>query len=411
MTASTIQTRRPHLRIARRLAPSQALAVFGSSIDLTLTGIVGHRLAPTDALATLPFSLIAVGALSSTFVVSRMIGRLGYRRTFVLFSAAAVASGLISAWAVHVGSFWLLCAGTFLIGLYGAATSYYRYAAADTAQGARAAAVTTVLAGGLVAALIGPFLATWTANLLPVTYAASYLLVAVFGVIAVLWNAMLPGELGRMRAEVPAVGSGGRSRRVLWRQPVLLAGVLTTAFSAVAMNAMMTAGPIAGMAMGHGEASAAFAVQLHMVGMFAPGFVVARIIDRIGERAITSIGIALILISGAAAALSTAEWAFLTAMLTIGVGWNLAYSGGSALITSAYRAEERGRVQPIAETITGSFQVIGSLGAGAMASVAGWHLLGLGVVAACFLVAPTTAKLRRRADPAPVGAETSDVTP
>ncbi|UJP10339.1 MFS transporter [Microbacterium sp. KUDC0406] len=408
--SSTISTRHASLRIARRLAPSQALAVFGSSIDLTLTGIVGHHLAPTDALATLPFSLIAVGALSSTFVVSRTIGRFGYRKTFVLFSGAAIASGLISALAVQWGSFWLLCAGTFLIGLYGAATGYYRYAAADTAQGARAAAVTTVLAGGLVAALIGPFLATWTADLLPVTYVASYVLVAVFGVIAALWNAMLPAELGRMTTG-PAVGSGGRSRRVLWRQPILLAGVLTTAFAAVAMNAMMTAGPIAGMAMGHSEAAAAFAVQLHMVGMFAPGFFVARIIDRIGERAITSIGIVLILVSGAVAAFSTAEWAFFTAMLTIGVGWNLTFSGGSALITSTYRAEERGRVQPIAETITGSFQVIGSLGAGAMASVAGWQLLGLGVVAACFLVALATAKLRRRADPSPARAGTSDVTP
>lgn len=400
--SSTIQTRHANLRIARRLAPSQALAVFGSSVDLTLTGIVGHHLAPTAALATLPFSLIAVGALSSTFLVSRTIGRLGYRKTFVLFSTAAVASGVISALAVQLGSFWLLCAGTFLIGLYGAVTAYYRYAAADTAEGARAAAVTTVLAGGLAAALIGPFLATWTANLLPVTYVASYLLVAIFGVIAALWNAMLPAELGRINS-VRVVSSGGRSRRSLWRQPVLLAGVLATAFSAVAMNTMMTAGPIAGMAMGHGEAAAAFAVQLHMVGMFAPGFVVARIIDRIGDRAITFIGITLILVAGAVAAFSTAEWAFLAAMLTIGLGWNLTYSGGSAMIASAYHAEERGRVQPIAEAIAGSFQVIGSLSAGAMASVSGWQLLGLGLVGACFIVILTIAKLRRRADPSPTG--------
>ncbi|MBS1905708.1 MAG: MFS transporter [Actinobacteria bacterium] len=348
--------------------------------------------------------MIAVGALASTFVVSRTISRLGYRKTFVLFSGAAVASGLISALAVQWGSFWLLCAGTFLVGLYSAATGYYRYAAADTADGARAAAVTTVLAGGLAAALIGPFLATWTANLLPVTYVASYLLVAIFGAIAALWNAMLPAELGRV-GDVPVVSSGGRSRRTLWRQPLLLAGVSTTAFSAVAMNAMMTAGPIAGMAMGHSESTAAFAVQLHMVGMFAPGFVVARIIDRIGDRAITFIGIALILVAGVVAAFSTAEWAFLTAMLTMGLGWNLTYSGGSAMIAGTYHAEERGRVQPIAEAITGTFQVIGSLSAGAMASVSGWQLLGLGLVGACFIVALTTAKLRRRAAPSPTGAQ------
>ena len=119
----------PHLRVARRLAPAQALYIFGSSVDLTLTGIVGVRLAPVPALATLPFSLIPIAAVASTFVVSRFIGRVGYRATFTGVAAVAAVAGLVSALAVQLDQFWLFCIGTGLIGVYSAGAGYYRYAA------------------------------------------------------------------------------------------------------------------------------------------------------------------------------------------------------------------------------------------------------------------------------------------
>lgn len=404
----------PHLRIARRLAPAQALYIFGSSVDLTLTGIVGARLAPTTALATLPFSLIPVAAVASTFLFSRLIGRYGYRAVFTAAASVAVIAGVVSALAVQLDQFWLFCVGTGLIGVYSAGAGYYRYAAADASGSQRARAVTTVLAGGLIAALLGPFLATWVSGLLPVAFVASYLLVALFGALAATWNAMLPRQLAlqgrrqaasvqtaadstdtKTEAATAAADDQPRSRRALWRQPVLIAGVAATSFSAVSMTSMMTAGPIAGMAMGHTEADAAFAVQLHMIGMFAPGFVIAKVIGRLGERAVAIGGAMLIVLAGAAAACSTDQWAFLTAMFAVGVGWNLAYSGGSALITDAYRASERGRVQPVAEVITNGFQVVGSLSAGILATVPGWRMLGVALIVLAIAVSIGIAAVRR----------------
>ena len=165
------------------------------------------------------------------------------------------------------------------------------------------------------------------------------------------------------------------------------------------MTSMMTAGPIAGMAMGHSEAQAALAVQLHMVGMFAPGFVVARWIGRVGERRIAALGALLLAAAGAAAAASTQTWAFLAAMTLVGVGWNLASSGGSALVTAAYRPSERGRVQPVAELTTTTVQVVGSLSAGVLATVQGWHGLGLAVVALSITAAAALTRRRSLAQP------------
>ncbi len=100
-------------------------------------------------------------------------------------------SGCVSAVAIQFGLFWLFSLGTALIGVYGAGAGYYRYLAAESMPQARARAVTTVLAGGLVAAIIGPFLATALRDATPTPYVASYLLVAALGTAAFLWNRWL----------------------------------------------------------------------------------------------------------------------------------------------------------------------------------------------------------------------------
>jgi MFS family permease len=138
----------------------------------------------------------------------------------------------------------------------------------------------------------------------------------------------------------------------------------------------MTAGPIMGIMAGRTPAEAALSIQLHLIGMYAPGFVVPRIIGRLGERRVAAVGCAIILVAGLAAAGGAALPLSLAAMLLVGVGWNLAYSGGSALIASAYRPSERGRVQPIAEVLVIAAQVGGSFAAAGFTTEASWRALG-----------------------------------
>ena len=383
--------------LVRRLVPAQGLFILGSSVDLTLTGIVGSHLAPTRALATLSFSLIPVVAATTTFGLSRWIGRRGYRRVFTAAAATAILAGLVSALGVQLHQFWLFCVGTALVGIYSAGAGYYRYAAAEANPDRRASAVSTLLGGGLVAALVGPFLATAVRDLTATPYVASYLLVSVCGLAAAAWNSRLPGSLVTLAAPRATVDdTGARPRAELWRQPVLLLGVASVALAGVAMTSMMTAGPIAGMDMGHSDAQASLAVQLHLIGMFAPGFVVARWIGRFGERRIAALGAVILACSGLAAAVSSQMWAFLLAMTVVGVGWNLASSGGSAMVASSYRPTERGRVQPVAELVGTSCQVVGSLSAGILATNAGWHVLGAAVVVGGLAVAAAAARPRPR---------------
>ena len=386
-------------RLLRRLVPAQSLYTFGISIDLTLTGIVGAHLAPTRALATVPFSLMPVVAALATFGLSRWIGRSGYRRVFTVAPLAAVAAGLVCAYALHVGSFALFCVGTALVGVYQAGAGYYRYAVAEANPDARARAITTLLAGGLVAALVGPLLATAVRDLGPRPYVASYLLVAVFAALAAAWNARLPRDLTHLtrtaRHDEGAPDPLARTRRALWRQPALLLGVLVTALAAVSMSSLMTAGPVAGTHMGHTEQHAAFSVQLHMIGMYAPGLLVARWIGRLGERRVAALG-ALVLAGAGLATLRPDLVAFVVAMTLAGVGWNLAASGGAAMVAASYRPAERGRVQPFAEVVVTVAAVVGSLGAAFATTTTTWPVLGALVTVAAVAVGAVLVRPRRR---------------
>lgn len=396
--------------VVRHLTIAQGLAIAGASVDLTLTGIVGDRLAPTPALATLPFSVIFLAAGLSTFAVSRAIGRFGYRRVFIVIACAAAVSGCVSAAAIQLGDFWLFCAGTSLIGVYQAGTGYYRYLAAESMPAQRPRAVATVLAGGLVAAIAGPFAATALRDLTPTPYVASYLLVAVLGVTAAAWNSRLAplalpaGQAARSAAEAP------RPLAELWRQPALLLGVASAVLGSVTMMSMMTAGPIMGIAVGRTPAEAALAIQLHMIGMYAPGFFVARVMARVGERRIALAGSLVIVVAGGAAVTSDALGVYLLAMFAVGLGWNLAYGGGSALIAACYRPAERGRVQPVAEILIIGSQVAGSLSASAYTTADGWRALGWGCAALGCAVAVSlgVSLLRGRAAAAAAAAAAAD---
>jgi MFS family permease len=373
--------------VVRHLAVAQAFYIAGSSVDLTLTGIVGAEIAPRPGLATLPFSLLFVAAGLTTFLASRAIGRFGHRATFVAAGLVAAAGGTISAVAIAHSSFTLFCVGTAVVGASNASAGYYRYLAADSNPGGRARAVSTVLAGGLVAALAGPFVATALRDVTRTPYVASYVLVAVLGLGAALWNSRL--RVARPVASGTPEAIGGtapRSYAVLWRQPVLLLGTASAVAAALTMLALMTAGPILGLTAGRTPGEAALAIQLHLVGMFAPGFVVPRIIGRLGERRVAALGCAVILVAGLAAAGGAALPLYLTAMFAVGVGWNLAYSGGSAMIASSYRLSERGRVQPVAEVLGIAAQVGGSFAAAGFTTEASWRALGWATAAVAVLV-------------------------
>ena len=159
------------------LTAAQALGGSSAPIVMSLGGLVGQQLADNPAWVTLPVSLfglgLAIGTLPAAFVM-RAWGRRGGYLFGALFGLAA---GLIAAFGIFVSSFLLFCVGCFTAGLYGSYVQSYRFAAADAAEGAlKARAISWVMVGGLIAAVIGPQLVIWTRDSFPgAPYVGSFL--------------------------------------------------------------------------------------------------------------------------------------------------------------------------------------------------------------------------------------------
>jgi MFS family permease len=378
-------------RGARVLAVCQALYTSAVSIDLTLTGLVGYTLATNKALATLPFSLITVAAALTTVFASFLMARIGRRAGFLLGSGVGALGGSISVWAIFHHSFWAFCAGTATVGVFQAFAQYYRLAAADAVGPlARSRAISTVLTGGVVAAVLGPWLAASSKDwLAPVAFAGSYALVTALGLISMVllafaYRDVMPAASAAVAAEAP------RPLGQIVRQPVFVAALANNALGYAVMMFVMTATPIAAVACGHTIGDGAQIIQWHLVGMFAPSLFSARLIQRFGVLRVIGCGIVLSALCGVLALRSTDLPHFYAALACLGVGWNFMFVGGTTLLSQSYRPAERAKTQATSEFTTFAFSALGSLFAGQLLTRFGWTTINLAIFPLLGLAAMAT---------------------
>ncbi|MDR3474838.1 MAG: MFS transporter [Devosia sp.] len=368
-------------RNAVLLAVAQGLYICGISVDLTLTGITGYQLAPDKALATLPFALITVGAAVITVAAAFILGRLGRRVGFALGSLAGAAGGLTSVYATFHGQFWTFCIGTALIGAYQGFAQFYSIAAADSVDTAhKSRAISTVLAGGVLAALAGPALAAATKDLIPnIMFAGAYLMVAV---LALTSTALILGFYRDIEARGPATAEAAPPRPLseIARAPIFGAGIATTMAAAAAMTFVMTAAPLAAVACNHSIDDGAHIIQWHLIGMFVPSFFSGRLVAWLGVWPVLAAGMTLILACAVVAMASTSLIAFYIALFLLGVGWNFMIVGGTTLFSQSYQPNERAKAQALGGLLNNLAGATAALSAGVALANIGWTSLNFGVL-------------------------------
>src|SRR3954466_10161846 len=115
------------------LAACQAMLFTNNSTLIAINGLAGLALAPRMALATLPVTCWVAGGALATMPASLHMKRVGRQAGLTSGVFWAIAGALICATAISLQSFWMLCAGTTVWGVYNAYGQYYRFAAADAA--------------------------------------------------------------------------------------------------------------------------------------------------------------------------------------------------------------------------------------------------------------------------------------
>ena len=369
-------------RNARILALCQGLYICAISVDLTLTGLTGYQLAPDKALATLPFALITVGAAIVTVFAAFLMARLGRRVGFTIGALCGAVGGLVSVWAIMHANFWLFCLGTAGVGAFQGFAQFYSLAAADSVAAERKSrAISTVLAGGVIAALLGPLLANWTRDLIPdVMFAGAYLLVAVLALISALTVLSLYRDIEPQGASVADETVPPRPLGEIVRQPIFAAGVGTTMAASAGMLFVMTAAPLAAVACNHSISDGANIIQWHLFGMFVPSFFSGRLVSRFGVPRVLFAGMALMVLCTAIAISSTSLVAFYLALFALGLGWNFMIGSGTTLLSQSYRPNERGKTQALSGLLGNVAAALSTLSAGAVLQSVGWSALNLGIL-------------------------------
>ena len=378
------------------LALCQGLFLTNNVVFIAINGLVGLSLAPLSWMATLPVTGYVVGGALSAAIVARTQARWGRRRSFQLGLVVAALSAGLCAYAAVTKNFWLLVLATVVAGFYNANAALYRFAGPElVAADFKERAISLVLAGGIIGAFAGPNLASATRNLLPVPFAAAYL--SLVGVALLSLGAL---SFIRFPPHVaPKAGGGGRPLGEIVRQPVFIVAVVAAALGYGVMNLLMAATPIAMSRCGLPFSDAALVLEWHVLGMFVPGFFTGHLIKRFGTLPIMTVGVLLNLVCVAVALSGVELEQFLVALFTLGVGWNFLFVGGTTLLTSVYRPEEKNKTQGAMDFCVFTTMALTSFASGALVTTQGWTWLNIGSLVPLALIAIALAWLatmRRR---------------
>ena len=354
------------------LAFCQAMLFSGTGLILSSSALIGRDLAPTPAWATVPLALQYLTTMLVIFFVSHLMKRKGRRYVFMRGAIIGAIGLLIASLGIFLGNFMMFAMASLMVGIHNAIGQFYRFTAAEAvSKEYRAKAISMTMAGGVLAAFIGPNLAVFTKNMLEYTFLASYL-VLVLTSLTVAWITS--------RLELPAVADEEQKTRPLFEiatQPKYLLAMISAMIGYGVMNFLMTATPLAMQCHSLSFDNTAIVIQWHLFAMFAPSFFTGDLIRKLGVMQVMLVG-GLLLITCALINLNgTSLLHFESALIFLGVGWNFLYIGATTLLTETYSSNERAHAQGMNDTFVFATLTITSLASGASVEHFGWQTINL----------------------------------
>ncbi|MEL7115739.1 MAG: MFS transporter [Pseudomonadota bacterium] len=360
-----------------------AQAVLGAQMPMifTIAGLAGQSLAGNICFATLPISLIVLVSMLSATPMSNIMQRYGRRTGFLLGSLGGALGGAICAYGLHIQSFTVFLIGSGFTGIYMSAQGFFRFAATDTASEAyRPKAISYVMAGGLVAAVLGTRLVRLTEDAMVVPFLATYLAVIAVNMFALVLIPLLDiPKPPKPNQDAPK----GRTRWQLLTTPRIAVAIICAMVSYALMNLVMTSTPLAVVGCGFTKGNAADVVMAHVLAMFAPSFFTGHLIARFGVEKIVGTGLVILAAAGAVGLSGVNLEQFFIALVLLGIGWNFGFIGATAMLAGAHTVEERGRVQGLNDMLVFGCVTLASLASGGLMNcsggdpVQGWSAVNL----------------------------------
>ncbi|WP_340296808.1 MULTISPECIES: MFS transporter [unclassified Roseobacter] len=362
-----------------------AQAFLGAQMPMIFVvgGLAGLMIAPSPALATIPISLIVFGSMTTAPWLSALMQKYGRRVGFFVGALGGALGAGIASLGLYLDNFAVFLIGSYLTGIYMSAHGFYRFAAADSASDDfRPRAISYVMAGGLLSALIGPQLVKFTSDATVVPFLGTYLSVVLINLIGVTLFFFLDVPPPKApSADAPQA----RSRRELLRDPKIAVAIICGMVSYALMNLMMTSTPLAVVGCGFPTGTAADIVSAHVIAMYAPSFFTGHVIARFGAVRVVALGLFLLALAGVVALMGVELKNFFIALVLLGIGWNFGFIGATAMLTQAHPAHERGRVQGLNDFLVFGCVTLASLSSGVLMSLgettlAGWNAVNIAII-------------------------------
>ena len=377
MTSIAIGTSREARRTALILAVSQAIIGSAAPIAISMGALAGQYLLGADkSLATAPITGFNIGVALGALPAAAIIRWLGQRGGFMTGTVVTALGGLLATLALFHGSFWLFAFALLVIGIGGAFVQQFRFAAADNAPPEfKARAISFVLAGGIITAILGPQIVIFTRELFaPVMFAGSFASILPLAAVGAVILSFL-----RLPAKTPSkvdVSDGdARPLAEIVTKPRFVAALFCAVGSYALMSFVMTGAPLAMVGCGLSEDDATLGISWHVMAMFAPSFFTGSLIHRFGAERIVAIGLVLLIGCAIVALSGLALWQFWTSLILLGLGWNFGFIGATAMVAASYRPSEKGKVQGFHDFVLFGSVACASLLSGMVYNAWGWEML------------------------------------
>ncbi len=353
----------------------QALGGASAPINITLGALVGHELLGSDkSLATAPVTAynigVAIGALAANWIMLGLGRKLGFMVGAIIGIVGLVLSGL----AIQAEHFWYFCFALLLNGVASGFVQQYRFAAADRGTASyRPKAISTIMLGGIAAAIIGPQIVIYASGFASPFSTAFYMATSLFALSFIVLAFLNPSNLATKTKEEKS--DAGRPLSVIVLQPRFLVAVICGVSTYGLMSFVMTGAPLAMTHHGHSNNDATLGIQWHVMAMFAPSFFTGNLIARFGKEKIVATGLIILMACGVVALLGLQLIHFWGSLVLLGIGWNFGFIGATSMVTDTYHPEEKNKAQGANDFIIFGSVALASFMSGLTLNAYGWDFL------------------------------------
>ncbi|WP_261904183.1 MFS transporter [Vibrio fortis] len=366
------------------LSLCQALLMTGNILLISVIGLIGKQIAPSQSMITLPVALQFLGLMAATIPASLISGKLGRKRGFSIGNLVGISGASLATFALSTQHFYLFCFATFLLGIGIGFGTLYRFAAIEVcSEEARHRAISISMAGGVLAAVLGPNLAVmsqqWSQDGLYIGAFASLIGLNVLALV-ILQTVQFPKfSLANQHVKTDSV-------RTMIKAPNFVGAVFAAMVAYAVMNILMTATPLAMIGCGFDFTKAAGVIEWHVLGMFVPAFFTGGLIERFGAKRMILAGAVLFLLCIAINIHGESIWHFRAALVLLGIGWNFMFIAATGLFSQSYQSKNKSKAQALNEFVVFSCVSITALLSGWLESTVGWQMLNIYVLPFVLLV-------------------------